>query len=247
LSKQAWYLNCGPADVGDRAVLVGDSARVELVTRRLDDVRWLGAERGLATATGVRDGRRVTVSAFGMGAPVAAIVLDELHQLGVRTFLRLGTVMCLAPVRLGDLVIADAAVRDEATSAAYVPSGYPAAADHELVAALRAAAAAADAPWRAGLVDSADAFYPSMLNAPARHETLQRLGVLALDMETSAVLAIGRALGARAASVCAATVDALTGTKLPGPARETAEELLVDVGLDALLNVDVVTTKGASL
>ena len=31
-----------------------------------------------------------------MGAPIAAVVLDELRRLGVRTFLRLGTVMCLA-------------------------------------------------------------------------------------------------------------------------------------------------------
>lgn len=243
MDKQAWYLNCRSEDLADRAILVGDPGRVELLADRLEEVRWLNAARGLTTATGYRDGRAVTVSAFGMGAPIAAVVLDELHQLGVRTFLRLGTVMCLDPVELGDLVIVDAAIRNEGTSAGYVPAGYPAAADHELAAALRSAAAGAS--WRAGLVDSADAFYPSMLHAPERHDHLRRLGVLALDMETSAVLAIARALGARAASLCAATVDARTSEKLSAGPREAAEELLVDVGLEALLGLETTAPEGA--
>jgi uridine phosphorylase len=247
VEERAWYLGCRSEDVADRAILVGDPGRVELVARRLDDVRWTGADRGLTTATGVRDGRRVTVSAFGMGAPIAAVVLDELCRLGVRTFLRLGTVMCLEPAELGDLVIADAALRNEGTSGAYVPHGYPAAADHELSAVLRAAADAAGASWRAGLVDSSDAFYPSMLEAADRHDELRRLGVLALDMETSAVLAIGRALGARAASMCAATVDARTSRRLPSPEREECEALLVDVGLDALLSLSAAAPEGVSL
>jgi uridine phosphorylase len=247
VNREAWYLRCRSEDVGDRAILVGDPGRVDLVASRLEDVRWLNAERGLTTATGARDGHRVTVSAFGMGAPIAAVVLDELHQLGVRTFLRLGTVMCLEPAELGDLVLADAAVRNEATSAAYVPDGYPAAADHELAAALRQAAESAGAALRAGLVDSSDAFYPSMLHASERHEQLLRLGVLALDMETSAVLAIGRALGARAASLCVATVDARTSRKLSAPERVAAEELLVNVGLEALLGVSAPEAEGIRL
>jgi uridine phosphorylase len=247
VEKRAWYLNCGPADVGDCAILVGDPGRVEVVARRLDDVRWLNADRGLTTATGERDGRRVTVSAFGMGAPIAAVVLDELRQLGVGTFLRLGTVMCLPPLELGQLVIADAAVRGEGTSAGYVPPGYPAAADHELSAALRRSAEAAGASWLAGLVDSADAFYPTMLGQSERHEALRRLGVVALDMETSAVLAIGRALGARAGSLCVATVEASTSEKLAAAARETAEEQLVDVGLDALVGLGSKTPERAQL
>ena len=182
-----------------------------------------------------------------MGAPIAAVVLDELRRLGVRTFLRLGTVMCLAPTRLGDLVIADAAIRDEGTSAAYVPRGYPAAADHDLCEALRRSADAAGAPWRAGLVESADGFYPQMLDAPERHESLRALKVLALDMETSAVLAIGRALGASAGSLCVATVEARDGSRLPAAERAAAEDRLVDIGLEALLAFEPAPAEEAAL
>ena len=45
---------------------------------------------------------------------------------------------------------------------------------------------------------------------------------------------MGRALGARAASLCAATVDAATSARLPAPEREAAEDAIVRIGLDAL-------------
>lgn len=233
--ERAWYLNCSADDVGDRAVLVGDRGRVRRIAARLDDVSWLNEDRGLTTATGWLDGARVTVSAFGMGAAIAVVVLDELARLGVRRFLRLGTVLALPPVALGDLVIADAGVRTETTSSTYVPPGYPAAADHELGAALRAAAGRGERRWHAGLVDSSDGFYTQMLGADARHAELRRLGVLALDMETAALLAVGRALGVQVGSLCAATVDAATSSRLPDAEREEAEEALVRTGLEALV------------
>lgn len=242
MTERTWYLNCGPEDVGDRAILVGDRSRVARIAARLDDVSRLNEDRGLTTATGRLGDLRVTVSAFGMGAPIAAVVLHELHDAGVGVFLRLGTVMALPPVRMGDLVIADGAIRGEATSAAYVPAGYPAVGDHELGSALRAAAAAAGARWHAGLVDSQDGFYPAMLGAAERHRELRRLGVLALDMETSAVLAIGRALGARTASLCVATVDAPSGDRMAAAEREDAEDTLVEVGLEALAALDPVAS-----
>lgn len=238
MSERAWYLNCGPEDVGDRAVLVGDRGRVARIAAQLEDPRWLNEDRGLTTATGTRHGLRITVSAFGMGAPIAAVVLHELRDLGVRTFLRVGTVMALAPVPMGALVIADGAVRAESTSGTYVPAGYPAVGDFGLGTALRAAADASGLPWHAGIVASYDGFYTEMAGALEEHARLRGLGVLAVDMETSAVLAVARALGARAACVCAATVDAASGERLAPPEREAIEDGLVRVGLDALVSID---------
>jgi uridine phosphorylase len=237
VNDRAWYLNCGREEVGDRAILVGDRGRVRRIAEHLEDVHWLNEDRGLTTATGTSRGVRVTVSAFGMGAPIAAVVLHELRDLGVDVFLRLGTIMNLEPVALGDLVIADGAIRGESTSGTYVPAGFPAAGDHDLNAALRGAADAAGEPWHAGLVDSSDGFYTQMLGADGRFDELQRLGVLGLDMETSAVLAVGRALGARAASLCVATVDARSAGRLDDEDRHAAEDVLVRVGLDALLSL----------
>jgi uridine phosphorylase len=245
VTQTAWYLGCRPEEVGDRAILVGDRGRVGLVAERLESPEWLNEDRGLTTVTGGYRGKRVTASAFGMGAPIAAVVLHELRALGVHTFIRLGTVMCLPPVRLGQLVLADGAIRGESTSGTYVPGGFPAVGDHELCAALRRRLGEGDRGWTAGLVATYDGFYTELFalekgrqpEIEARQEALASLGVVAMDMETSAVLAVGRALGARPASLCLASVDGRTKEKLGGDEREDGERDLIAVGLDAITEV----------
>ena len=245
MTQTAWYLGCRPQDVGDRAILVGDRGRVGLVAELLESPEWLNEDRGLTTVTGGYRGKRVTASAFGMGAPIAAVVLHELRVLGVHTFIRLGTVMCLPPAQLGQLVLADGAIRGESTSGTYVPGGFPAVGDYELCAALRRRLGEGERGWSAGLVASYDGFYTELFalekgrqpEIESRQEALASLGVVATDMETSAVLAVGRALGARAASLCLASVDGRTKEKLGGDEREDGERDLIAVGLDAITEV----------
>jgi uridine phosphorylase len=242
LTDTAWYLGCRPDDVGDRALLVGDRSRISTIADHLDDVTWFDGDRGLTTVTGDHHGHRVTASAFGMGAPSAAIVLHELAELGVRCALRVGTVICVPPAELGDLVIADGALRAEHTSAAYASSGYPAVADHGLNVALRRAAGGLDRRVTTGIVASYDGFYPSMAawrddgEVPASEP-----GVVALDMETSALLVVGRWFGIAAGSLCLATVDRRTGRTLNDHSRAAGERELVRVGLTAITTVDVIS------
>lgn len=255
---RAWYLGCGPDDVGECAVLVGDRGRVAMAAELLAEPRWLNDERGLTTVTGMRDGQRVTVTAFGMGAPVAAVVLHELAAIGVDSFVRLGTALTLPPAGLGDLVLADGAVRGESTSATYLPIEFPALPDPALAAALRAAAEAAERPCVSGLIASYDGFYTQMFaegagvpesRAAERGETaialarrtaprlddLARLGVVGLDMETSAILVVARALGVRAAALCLGSVDGLGHGRLDRAERVEAERELLEIGIRGLL------------
>src|SRR5262245_12941975 len=85
-TEVAWYLGCGPEHVSDRVILVGDRGRARRIAEHLSQVVWLNEDRGLTLATGTYNGRAITVSAFGMGAPVAAMVMHELLTLGARTF-----------------------------------------------------------------------------------------------------------------------------------------------------------------
>lgn len=240
--QQAWYLGATPSQVADCALLVGDRGRIDRIAERLEGAVFLNDDRGLWTVTGDFAGVPVTAAAFGMGAPIASIVLHELWSIGATAFLRLGTVMRLPPGPLGEMLLAEAAVRGESTSGTYVPDGYPAFADYELQTALRRELAAAGQPWDAGVFASYDGFYTEMLalrdrdrpSVAARVRELCELGVLGLDMETSALLAVARALGGRAASLCLATV-AWEGAERMGDAeRDQAEERLVDLGLAAL-------------
>jgi len=185
----------------------------------------------------------VTVSAFGMGGPIAAIVLHELFDLGVRVFLRIGTAMAMPPAKLGDFVLADGALRGEGTSGTYAPVGYPAIADFDLGVALRGALARHDAAWRAGLFGTYDGFYTEMFALShgerrmieALRDDIRRLGLIATDMETATLLTAGRVLGARVASLCLATVDGLTQAKIGAEDLATKERELFEIALDAIV------------
>jgi uridine phosphorylase len=242
MTQEAWYLGCRPDDVAERAVLVGDPGRIDLFIEQLDDVRLLGENRGLRAITGLSGDLPVTVCAFGMGAPIAAVVLEELAQLGVTTVLRVGTVMTFIPDGLGELIVASAAIREEAVSRTYAPLSVPATPDLDLLFATVVALERRGEQYRTGIVASLDGFYTEMLAVRPEREravaerlsTLEALGAVAVDMETSAVLALGRCLGVAAGSLCLATVQAATRTRLEGEQRAEGERRLVAVTLSAL-------------
>ena len=67
--------------------------------------------------------------------------MEELHNIGADTFIRVGTCGGIdLDVRSGDVVIATGAVRFEHTSREYAPIEYPAVADFQVTTALVQAA-----------------------------------------------------------------------------------------------------------
>jgi len=241
-TNQAWYIGARREDVGEAAILVGDPARVGRLAGHMEDVVFLPETRGLRTITGRRGGRRITVSAFGMGAPIAAIVLHELFALGVTSFLRIGTAMAVTPAVIGDFVLADGALRAEGTSPTYAPLGFPAIADFELNTSLRARLAASPHRWHAGIFGTYDGFYTEMFGLSGERramidtlkQDIRRLGLIGTDMETSALLTAARILGARASTLCIATVDAATQAKIDEERMQKLEPELFEIALDAL-------------
>ena len=96
----------------------------------------------------------------GIGGPAAAIAVEELARLGVKVMIRVGTCGAIQPsIKVGSLIIADAAVRMDGTSMQYVHGGYPAAATPEVVLALAEAAASLRKPAAVGVAASTDSFY----------------------------------------------------------------------------------------
>jgi uridine phosphorylase len=252
-SSSAWYIGVRAEQVGDAAILVGDPARVERIATHMTDVEFMPESRGLRTVTGMRNGRRITVSAFGMGAPIATIVLHELFALGIRSFLRIGTAMAVPPASLGDFVLADGALRAEGTSNSYAPPGFPAIADFGLNAVLRERLGKSPRRWHAGIFGTYDGFYTEMFGLSGERRAMidglkrdiERLGLIGTDMETSALLTAARVLGARASTLCVATVDAYSQAKIEEGAMAQAETELFEVALDAITTLpETPTDKG---
>lgn len=247
LSKQAWYIGCDESEIAERVILIGDPARVSRLALVLNDVHWITENRGLRTITGTYEGQKVTVAAFGMGAPIAAIVLHELAYLGAKVFLRIGTAMALPPVKLGSYLIGVDALAGDGTSRAYGNDGSPAVADAALVAALEATLSTSSSSWHKGRFASFDGFYRDMFalepGAAERVADLRRSltaqGVLVIDMESAAIFTVAKLLGVKAASLCVATVDNVTQRKLDADAMVRSEQHLFHQALNAVTHTAV--------
>jgi len=197
-------------DVGDYILVPGDPFRTPLIAKHLEGAKEIAFSREYRTFTGAVDGVKVSTMSSGMGGPSVAIGVEELHELGVHTLLRVGTCGALQPeVKMGDLVIASAAVRSEGTPDGYVPKEYPAVASLDVVNALVEAAEAAKVPYHVGLMRSVDALYsdllPDQMPRPDLRGELEmwtKAGIIGNDMETSTLLIVSRLRQVRAGTVC---------------------------------------------
>jgi uridine phosphorylase len=229
----AWYLKVESAP--DRAILVGDRGRVLRAAELLDDARLLNEDRGLTTVLGSWRGVELMVSAFGMGAPIAAIVMHELASLGTSLFVRAGTMMT-GSVELGSLIVADRALIHEGTSATYGNTSPDI--DLDSVVADALVNAAGSRPVVRGTIATCDGFYTQMTDllgpVPADLAELWELEqVVGVDMETSALGSVATALGVRFGSLCLATVNASGPTMLEASSRAAAEVELLGTAFTA--------------
>jgi DeoD family purine-nucleoside phosphorylase len=185
------HVRADPGDYADACLLPGDPLRAKYIAETyLADAVERNAERGLLGYTGTYEGSPVSVQATGMGCPSAAIVMEELVQLGVKRFLRVGTCGGLQhDLQLGDLIVAVSAVPADGTARHYVgDEPHTPTADWELVHAAVHAAKELDQPLRVGAIASSDTFYDP---DPGRHERWSARGVLAVEMEAAVLFTIG--------------------------------------------------------
>lgn len=242
--KKTWYLKCSPEDCAPSVVLIGDPARVHLFAAELDGARVIAQEREFTTLTGTYQELPVSVVSIGIGAPAAAIAMEELWELGTRVVVRAGTAMALN-VPMGNFVLAQGAARFEGVSTTYLPLEFPALADADLFFTFRQVLDEAHVPYHAGLVATSDGFYTQLFHhvlperKPRRDdatliEHLIEHGVLGADMETSAIYTIGQLLGMKCVSLCVATVDGRTQAMMEPSLRIKKEEQLVRLVLKGL-------------
>lgn len=230
------------AEEGDYAPLVllpGDPNRARRISERFDpgSVRPVNEHRGLLGFTGTYRGTPVSVQTSGMGTPSLSIVVEELLRLGAQRLVRVGTCGGIATgLRTGDLVIATAACPVDGTTTTYLHGErYAPAADFEMTRALVDAAAGAGIAARTGLVASVDVFY----NTDADYAQRWRdRGVLAFEMEASALFFLAARAGVRAG--CALTVSDVLSEEvtteesyLPLEELDRAIDRMIEVALDA--------------
>lgn len=147
-------------------------------------------------------GHRIAViGGFGVGAPAAAIVLEELVAFGVRNFISIGTAGTLQKnVKIGDLVVCERAIRDEGTSHHYLPTEKYAYPNADLTEALTNSLENFSLPFTKGISWTIDAPYRETFEEA---QLYQSEGVIAVEMEASALFSVAQFRGVNIASMFA--------------------------------------------
>ena len=234
---ETFHLGLNASDISGAtlAIVPGDPDRVARIAQLLDEPRALAAHREFTSWIGKLDGNSVVVCSTGIGGPSTSIAVEELAQLGVTTFLRVGTTGGIQPnVNPGDVIVTTGAVRLDGASLHFAPMEFPAVADFESTTALVAAARDSGSTTHVGITASSDTFYPGQ----ERYDTTtgrvverlrgsldewQSMGVLNYEMESATLFTMCASSGWRAGCVAGVLVNR-TQQEMPDAATIAATE-----------------------
>lgn len=238
------------------ALLPGDPFRVpkiaaEMAKRSGKEPVELAWKREYRSFLGEIDGKKVLVASTGIGGPSTSIAVEELAQLGIRSFIRVGTTGAIqAKMEIGDLVITTGSVRLDGASTHYAPIEYPAVADPVILFALIEAAERHRQEERiryhVGITASSDTFYPGeertdgfgrylLRRLRGLTEEMRRLNVLNFEMESATLLTMCAALGLKAGVLTAVVNRRRKGQeeKITPERLRSGEENVIRVALTA--------------
>ena len=240
------HIGARPGEIASTVLMPGDPLRAKWIAETfLDDAKCYNEVRGMYGYTGTWRGERVSVQGSGMGQPSLAIYANELFdEYDVQRVIRVGSCGALTPkLALRDVVIASGACTDSSMNRiAFEGLDYAPVADFGLLRAAYEASTTLDATGpdgdqtvHVGLLFSSDSFYA------ARPELTQRMvdyGVLAVEMEASALYTLAAKYDRRALAICTVSDHVVTGEQTSSQEREQTFGTMVDIALTAAFSQD---------
>ena len=244
-SGEQYHIGCKPGDLAENIILVGDPNRVDLVSKKFDQVRSRTSHREYVTATGTYQGVEVSVMGTGMGQDNTEIAVIELCQVTkTPTLIRCGTTGSLQEnIHIGDLVVSTGALRLEDTSTYFVHEGYPATAHSDVVLALGTACHKMGITFHTGVTASGSGFYgvqgrevPGFpIRYPDIEKDLQRMGIANFEMESSTLFSLAQLRKIRAGTICAVIAERAKNKMAEKNEIENAINHCIDASLNAVI------------
>ena len=218
-------------DIARVVLMPGDPLRAQLIAQTyLDDVRCFNQVRNMLGYTGTYKGRPVSVMGSGMGIPSMAIYSHELYNFyDVDAIIRVGTAGGIAPgLRVRDLVMAQAVCTDSNFAAHFgMPGTIAPICDFGLLRSAVGVAEELGMTYRVGSLLSTDAFYRDV----AESEAWASMGVLAVEMEATALYLNAAQAGKRALAIATISDHILSGESLDATERQNSFTQMMEVAL----------------
>ena len=228
------HINAQYGDIAETVIMAGDPLRAKFMAETfLKDTVQFNEVRGMLGYTGSYQGKRVSVMGHGMGIPSIGIYTYELFNFyGVQTIIRVGSAGAYdTDLRLGDLVLVMGACTDSNYGAQFgLPGTFAPIADFGL---LRAAADCCEQRgfrYKVGNVLSSDVFYSD----DPQTEKWRKMGVLAVEMEASALYMNAARAGKRALVINTISDHIITGAVTTSEQRRTTFTQMMEVALSII-------------
>lgn len=242
------------SDVNKFVLMPGDPGRVDIIGKKLKGFEIKNSNREFKTGTGTYRGVPITVCSTGIGCPSMAIATEELINAGAEFLIRIGTCggSWRKDIKLGSLVIPTSSIRDEGTTLEYIPQGFPAVADPDIINALRQAAKKQKTPAFVGINRTHDSFYGSQqtiirwgkyLTEESWQQRKIDTPILSSEMESSALFVIATLRGVKAGAIFAVNgnpeplLDRLQGKsqKVISEANSKTSARIIDAAINVAL------------
>ena len=216
-------------EVAETVLMAGDPLRAKLMAERyLENPVLYNEVRGMLGYTGTYKGKRVSVQGHGMGIPSIGIYSYELFNFyGVKTIIRVGSAGSMSPdLHIGDLVMAMGACTNSHYADQYnLPGTYAPIADFGLLRAAVEKAEELGYRYKVGNIYSSDIFYDERQGTPE----WQKMGVLAVEMEASALYMNAARSGNKALCICTISDSMVTGEATTAEERQNNFTKMMDV------------------
>ncbi|MCP4699682.1 MAG: nucleoside phosphorylase [Gammaproteobacteria bacterium] len=185
------------SDIGEVCLVIFSSnifkKTIDLIDARQCDFEWTFNTTDLVVFKSLKNKKRFCVHFPSYGGARTANSLEQLAALGVKKIYAVGLAGGIQDfLRIKDIILLEGSVRGDGASRYYVPSEFPAIASFSLVSQMKARLDSNNEEYHMGLSFGTDALYRESIKLA---DSLKKLGVLSIDMESSALFSISRKLG----------------------------------------------------
>jgi purine-nucleoside phosphorylase len=229
------HINAKQGEIAENILLPGDPLRAKYIAETfLSDVTCYNEVRGMLGFTGTYKGKRVSVQGTGMGIPSISIYVNELiREYGVKNLIRVGSCGAIQKdIKVRDVILAMASCTDSNMNRLNFPGfDYAPCADFELLQKAYQAGKEKDMEIKVGNVLSADVFYRDSLDLVKK---LGEHGVLAVEMETTALYTLASKYGVNALSILTVSDHIFTGEETTAAERQTTFNDMIIMALEAI-------------
>lgn len=228
------HINAQVGDFAETILMPGDPLRAKHIAETyFDNVEQVNDVRNMLGFTGEYKGTRLSVMGHGMGIPSISIYATELiSEFGVKNIIRVGSCGAVSKsIELRDVIIAMGASTNSSVNRMRF-SGYDfaALADFGLLEHAVAAARQKQVNVKVGNVYSADLFY---MPDPEIFDVMEKLNILAIEMEVAGLYGVAAELGAKAVGICTVSDHMGTGDFLSTEDRQSTFDDMIEIALDA--------------